>query len=123
MLITNTNIYYITDKYRFIDIIMPNKFHFGRRVGSKGSIQKIKSASSDTAEARYERAIIREEKEIIYQERMDQYATMYEHDQMMLDNNRNRKASLRSKQEEQSIASKETATVIIPLSIVDLSSS
>ena len=92
---------------------MPNKFHFGCCVGSKGSVQKIKSALSNTTKARYQRAIIREENKITYQERMEKYTSRFEDNQQILENNRTRKVLLRSKQEGQSTVSKETTAVII----------
>ena len=104
----------ITDKYRYIDIIMPHKFHFGRRVGSKGSRQKSKTSCSDSNEARLCRALLEEEEQMLYQERVNIYSKEYEERQATLDRTLHRRVSLRSSNEDETAA--KTAMLVVPLS-------
>ena len=75
----------IVGKYRYIGIIVSLKFYFSHRAGSKGSVQKSKTSRSNSNEARLCRALLKEEKKILYQERLNKYSKEYEERQAILD--------------------------------------
>lgn len=116
---------FIADKHRHIDHAIPQKFHFGRRAGSKGSAQKSKSSRSDSNEARSHRALLKEEEQTLRKERMSKRSKDCEHRQAVLDGTLQRKASLQSSREgeggKEAVA--ETTTIAVPLSSLSVCAS